>query len=502
MIPATPHPVRRLWVARLRACRLSTRCSSEVRAAGPSTPGAASSGCAPWPTPSTAARRSTGTRSAAPGRRRAPAGPSISGCTWPADSAVRRSLRAWWPVPRPAGFSPWPRTSRPGCSATVPARRGRTSGTHDHGLSLPDVRLRLRSRSLGDRLRYCLYLTPPHGEGRGLRHAAAPSGCRVLRRPAAAHRGRARPPGADRRVARPGVRAPGRAGPGPASLVHQEQKSLALQGREADLVRHHGREHWNEVAAHLGRCRPVADDARVLEVGSGAHGLVFGCGLPRAVGLDPLAAEYARLFPAWQRRVPTVAGAGERLPFREHAFDVVLCDNVVDHAEKPREVVRELARVLRPDGLLYFTVNVHHDSVRRGRPAAPHPQHVGRADRRRSLLPTATPFHLLARRRRAAVRRAATERRLADGPYRRGQSPRSVPAQPPSRRSSGPGVLQERPPRAGRPPGGLSYPGRTGAPVTILRHVSGKSLAKPKFIVLSIGPGEAVLRAESTSCPP
>jgi SAM-dependent methyltransferase len=39
---------------------------------------------------------------------------------------------------------------------------------------------------------------------------------------------------------------------------------------------------------------------------------------------------------------------------------VVLCDNVVDHAEDPARIVRELARVLVAGGLLYFTVNFHH----------------------------------------------------------------------------------------------------------------------------------------------
>ena len=42
------------------------------------------------------------------------------------------------------------------------------------------------------------------------------------------------------------------------------------------------------------------------------------------------------------------------------SFDIVLCDNVVDHAEDPRRIVEEICRVLTPGGLLYFTVNVHH----------------------------------------------------------------------------------------------------------------------------------------------
>jgi SAM-dependent methyltransferase len=38
----------------------------------------------------------------------------------------------------------------------------------------------------------------------------------------------------------------------------------------------------------------------------------------------------------------------------------VLSDNVVDHAEDPVKIIEELARVLKPGGLLFFTVNIHH----------------------------------------------------------------------------------------------------------------------------------------------
>jgi ubiquinone/menaquinone biosynthesis C-methylase UbiE len=43
------------------------------------------------------------------------------------------------------------------------------------------------------------------------------------------------------------------------------------------------------------------------------------------------------------RRVPTVSALGECLPFPDGAFDVVLCDNVIDHAKSPAATVAELA---------------------------------------------------------------------------------------------------------------------------------------------------------------
>ena len=113
------------------------------------------------------------------------------------------------------------------------------------------------------------------------------------------------------------------------------------------------------VWAKLQGVGPISDEAHVLEVGSGAHGLIFYFGANR-VGVDPLAHHYASLFPEWQRSAATVSACGESLPFPDSSFDVVLCDNVVDHAEMPARIASEIVRVLAPSGVLYFTVNVHH----------------------------------------------------------------------------------------------------------------------------------------------
>jgi SAM-dependent methyltransferase len=142
-------------------------------------------------------------------------------------------------------------------------------------------------------------------------------------------------------------------------LDYQHAKAARARGYEADYVEAM-RQRAARVREKLERVRAIPPDARVLEVGSGAHGLVFFFGTTRGVGVDPLACDYAALFPAWQRRASTIAAAGERLPFADASFDVALCDNVVDHAEDPARIAQELARVLAPGGLLYFTVNFHH----------------------------------------------------------------------------------------------------------------------------------------------
>jgi len=88
--------------------------------------------------------------------------------------------------------------------------------------------------------------------------------------------------------------------------------------------------------------------------------LIFYFGAEQGVGIDPLVVSYRSLFPRWQRGAKTIAAVGEQLPFQDESFDVVLCDNVVDHSESPMKIVGELVRILKRGGLLYFTVNVHH----------------------------------------------------------------------------------------------------------------------------------------------
>jgi SAM-dependent methyltransferase len=146
-------------------------------------------------------------------------------------------------------------------------------------------------------------------------------------------------------------------------LAYQQHKAQLLRGREDEVIAAMTNSS-RRVRDLLENFQPIPREARVIEVGSGAHGLIFCFDGECRVGVDPLAVDYRGLFPRWQRRAQTVAAVGESLPFKNQSFDVVICDNVVDHAESPSRIVRELVRILAPRGLLYFTVNIHHPLYR------------------------------------------------------------------------------------------------------------------------------------------
>src|SRR5437660_8037563 len=117
-------------------------------------------------------------------------------------------------------------------------------------------------------------------------------------------------------------------------LSYQENKAATIRGHEREMAVTM-LQCSQKVRASLELIGPIDADARVLEVGSGAHGLIFFFGARYGVGVDPLAHSYAALFPVWQRKALTIAAFGEALPFADNSFDIVLCDNVVNHAESP-----------------------------------------------------------------------------------------------------------------------------------------------------------------------
>lgn len=108
----------------------------------------------------------------------------------------------------------------------------------------------------------------------------------------------------------------------------------------------------------------VPDGGTILDIGCGA-GLV-------ADRFPDLGASYIGLdFPAHhigyaaekfaargdKLRSIFVRGDGERLPLTDHSVDVVVLTEVIEHLLRPELAVWEIARVLRPGGVLVMTTN-------------------------------------------------------------------------------------------------------------------------------------------------
>jgi SAM-dependent methyltransferase len=102
-------------------------------------------------------------------------------------------------------------------------------------------------------------------------------------------------------------------------------------------------------------------ERRILDLGSGMGGTSVALGL---AGAAPLAFEYNRAYcdiirlraGRYHLSLPVINGAGERLPFADRCFDLVIAWDVVEHVQDPELLLAELARVLSPGGRALLTV--------------------------------------------------------------------------------------------------------------------------------------------------
>jgi ubiquinone/menaquinone biosynthesis C-methylase UbiE len=101
----------------------------------------------------------------------------------------------------------------------------------------------------------------------------------------------------------------------------------------------------------------------ILDVGSGYGGfsLVIASKLPKqVVGLEY---DWQRIFLSCSRQkmdhpenpLQFVQASGQDIPFPEGSFDIVICNNVLEHVKDHRLLISEIERVLTPGGWLYIS---------------------------------------------------------------------------------------------------------------------------------------------------
>ena len=63
----------------------------------------------------------------------------------------------------------------------------------------------------------------------------------------------------------------------------------------------------------------------------------------------------------WNYENLDYVGPLDKMPIEDNLFDAVLCTEVFEHLEWPRESAKEICRVLKPGGKLYLTVPMAHN---------------------------------------------------------------------------------------------------------------------------------------------
>lgn len=113
---------------------------------------------------------------------------------------------------------------------------------------------------------------------------------------------------------------------------------------------------------HLLKFAQLRPDLCILDVGAGAGALSLTLaedGAREVVGVDisPVMLEAAELLrlqsaSAQVRRVSFRLAPAHALPFRDDRFDAIFCRLLLHHSHRPQEILQEMARLLKPGGVL------------------------------------------------------------------------------------------------------------------------------------------------------
>lgn len=153
------------------------------------------------------------------------------------------------------------------------------------------------------------------------------------------------------------------------------------------IAQKHEKEYWDDrqknpvgFIADLSHNFPLAgliqrtiltqDFERILEVGVGGLGIGLLWLFPKCqqkIGMDPIIVKSPntgnpfvdRLVLSAQINNMYVNGVGELVPFRNSKYDLVICNNVLDHVINPVNILLEIKRVLQNGGFLALGVDTH-----------------------------------------------------------------------------------------------------------------------------------------------
>ena len=98
----------------------------------------------------------------------------------------------------------------------------------------------------------------------------------------------------------------------------------------------------------------INKNTKTLQIGCGPEDVINHIFVGKRYSIDPLAEFYKNFFNFDYKSTNLIEGAGEKIPFKDKFFDIVILINVLDHVHVPDIVLDEISRVLKDNGIFHF----------------------------------------------------------------------------------------------------------------------------------------------------
>ena len=109
-----------------------------------------------------------------------------------------------------------------------------------------------------------------------------------------------------------------------------------------------------ETMLHFGG--PGIANSQWLDIGCGSGGIAAALA-PRVkymVGIDPEPWRRWNSFQELNKNLEFIQESSEKLTVTSKSVDVVICNQVYEHVDDPRNLIEEIHRILKPGGFCYF----------------------------------------------------------------------------------------------------------------------------------------------------
>lgn len=114
----------------------------------------------------------------------------------------------------------------------------------------------------------------------------------------------------------------------------------------------------NKMKQELSNFISLTSKSKILQIGCGPDDVIHQWEEGERYGIDPQMDNYKQFGLLKEKGVKNIQGIGEKLPFKDNFFDLIIINNVLDHCQNPKKVLEEIKRCLRKNGLLYTETNV------------------------------------------------------------------------------------------------------------------------------------------------